>query len=980
MLLSVAGIWIAFGVAGTTPFMWLREVLQQVVGSSRLEHVQDIRMHFIEMSALTILPTVHLQNVVRTWDGCKSAEHHQSEERKAEWTWLSECIRAWRWASSARKWVAIHRKPSYVYSAPLETPSEPVTWPLRGFELVRLNKRELDLVQAESFPHATCWIGRHRSSGESVAVFVGPAGVDPDEHVKHLERHLPDILKSREDRITRVIMVTDMPHPDPPTALFGRRMEWIDEGELLATLVDFRNYRADIRRRVESIPIANSTRTLRETYVPCAVNFGRSCSNVEEYLDSWLEEPGRRHVALLGEFGMGKSTTVLMWTYRWILSASFDGQRLPSHFRIPIIIELRGLSPRHNSPDALLASWAMRYQADPNAVRHLVAAGRVVLVLEGFDETAFQGNEDARIAHFRTLWKLAYPRAKLLFTGRPNFFVNPTERENALRLHQPRGDSPYCVAITLRCLSIRQIESALRDQDQRVREQIVARAKRYTRFRDLVSRPTLLHAVATMWEEHGLHGLPDEQLTSARVMRLFVRHSDLREGLKEEGDTPYQPVLTREERAYFMSGVACAMLARALPNQITGDELEQLIENLFDAMPEVISAPHQPLRERVGTDYEVRHGMHTDIRTTGLLVEDGAKAGAFKFAHKSYMEYLAAEQIASGMADALNASSGAIRFVTQIGIGNLRDQPDVMLFCAEALADLASGRAGSSGSVAKGLYAVFRGGWMTRTLRAGLFRRWIRQGLSNQRKLADPATLLLDNQIVVPIFGVLIVLSVAVVCVTLALVLGGPSERSSEGSIAVTIMVVSTATLSLFQSSLLERRVERIYQEFVLWVLACLRSGVSRPDIVSSLGISRDGVDCDLPILPVSTARIRKLVIRGFFDRSAVDLKTKGWRRCLLSTLPDPAELYLAKLPVDPRPAQTEVLKLSFRTGIISISLSTSTDTLAVADKAALRNLVYMLQGSSETVDRAEYIGSDPTTAISTQTEDPRQEDKEGGQ
>ena len=201
----------------------------------------------------------------------------------------------------------------------------------------------------------------------------------------------------------------------------------------------------------------------------------------------------------------------------------------------------------------------------------------------------------------------------------------------------------------------------------------------------MVSRPTILHAVTTMWEQEGLYKLPDEQLTSAHVIGLFIRHSDLREGLKEDETATYQPVLTRTERAFFMSGIASYMVARKLPNQIATHDLEQIVERLLESIPESLSMPQPPLRIRIGIDSDIRLGMHTDIRTTGLLVEDSAVANSFKFAHKSYMEYLAAEQVAAGIVDPLNAQAGAIRFVTKIDTTELIGQEEIALFCSEVL-------------------------------------------------------------------------------------------------------------------------------------------------------------------------------------------------------------------------------------------------------------------------------------------------------
>ena len=56
---------------------------------------------------------------------------------------------------------------------------------------------------------------------------------------------------------------------------------------------------------------------------------------VEVYLKTWLDEPSQRQIALLGEYGQGKSSATLMFTYHLMCESS----QLPK--RIPILIELR---------------------------------------------------------------------------------------------------------------------------------------------------------------------------------------------------------------------------------------------------------------------------------------------------------------------------------------------------------------------------------------------------------------------------------------------------------------------------------------------------------------------------------------------------------------------------------------------------------------------------------------------------------------
>ena len=128
----------------------------------------------------------------------------------------------------------------------------------------------------------------------------------------------------------------------------------------------------------------------------------------------WLEEESYRHIALLGDYGQGKSTLSLYFSLK--LFEYFDNGEAS---RIPILIELRGKSPRSLSPSELLATWAYKYRIDVGALTYLLIAGRLLLIFEGFDEMDLTGDTDARLEHFRTLWKFTYPSSKILITGRP---------------------------------------------------------------------------------------------------------------------------------------------------------------------------------------------------------------------------------------------------------------------------------------------------------------------------------------------------------------------------------------------------------------------------------------------------------------------------------------------------------------------------------------------------------------------------------
>nr|VFJ88786.1 MAG: hypothetical protein BECKH772A_GA0070896_100117 [Candidatus Kentron sp. H]VFJ90344.1 MAG: hypothetical protein BECKH772B_GA0070898_100099 [Candidatus Kentron sp. H]VFJ97010.1 MAG: hypothetical protein BECKH772C_GA0070978_100107 [Candidatus Kentron sp. H] len=467
--------------------------------------------------------------------------------------------------------------------------------------------------------------------------------------------------------------------------------------------------------------------------------------NLEIFLHDWLAENSLRQVALLGEYGQGKTTAAWLLSYGLIQQYDQDKTRnrsgpplfLPSMAldsgnprrndgagverlpRIPILLELRGKSPRSLTPEDLLATWAHRYGIDTRALLQLLIAGRVLLILEGFDEMDLTGDTETRISHFRTLWKLSYPKAKVLITGRPNFFLDDAERKSALGIQQPSAERPYCQAIHLVPFGTDQMKKSLRAADAGVRDGIVALAKKDERFREIVSRPSLLYIVSTLWQRKKL-GQYRERISSALVMDLFIQHSYHRQGAKQEEH--HYMALNTAERAYFMAGIAAYMGTRGLPNQISKQQLDEAIRGLIRAIPDGVSRSVTtmqnevtlPLRSQTRYDWKTREAeiiehIKTDARACGLLVSDLSKDGHFKFAHKSFMEFLEAKVFSQLFStdehERIAGKSIANTWKTEID--DLQNSPEAVAFLAELLEQRLHEQGYTEGSaIAKELLAV----------------------------------------------------------------------------------------------------------------------------------------------------------------------------------------------------------------------------------------------------------------------------------
>lgn len=521
-------------------------------------------------------------------------------------------------------------------------------WAQNGTEILRLisNQYKID-TDRDWYYQQSCYISEFGKDRTPICVFC--ANDEPSE-----ERLLSllKFLRGVEDgKIKHVIALIECGNAE--------KTEFTQEGflvtkrykkELLANLVDFSEYfeRIDKRFNEDEVSLNTSTK-LKDIYVPISGMSESDSShikNVEEYLIEWVKgDNSNKHLAILGSYGQGKSVLALKLTLELIKRATK---------RIPILIELRGKSPRNLDPLEILATWASNLGINPLSILKLHFEGRIILIFEGFDEMDLVGDAEMRLNHFRNLWEFAKtPKSKILITGRPNFFFDDIEQKEALGIYKPLSpDIPHCEAITLKEFSNEQIKLALRNTNVNTREGILKiisdkESSEYSeRFYELASRPSTLFLISSIWEEAKFSERKDK-INSAIVIREFIQSAYERQGKK--GNT--NP-LTVKEREYFMLGIAVGMMRKnGYSNQINKDKLNELVIALCNSFPEnfgstasAFETGRKPLKQRMKENEEIaKESILTDVRSCGILVKDFSKINHFKFAHKSFLEYLVSE-------------------------------------------------------------------------------------------------------------------------------------------------------------------------------------------------------------------------------------------------------------------------------------------------------------------------------------------------
>jgi hypothetical protein len=575
-----------------------------------------------------------------------------------------------------------------LFIKPLNPVKDSLSWKDIAQELLRLSSSSYTFdTETGWHDRAGYWVGRNVDNNDPVILYPAYPPLS-DSMIEDFVTYAARVIHESGRETGELIIAVQHSSVQPISSWKGFPIRWLSEESLLNSLVKFTDYFNDIRRRVSTNTLADSRLTIEQVYVEprCRTSEG-TIVNLETYIEDWLAEPGQRHLALLGDYGQGKSTSSLMLSYRMLRpTASKFG-------RIPLLIELRGTSPRNLSPLDFLGAWSAKYNLSARALMRLLVAGRLLVIFEGFDEMAMIGDAEMRLKHFETLWQFAFPRAKIIITGRPNFFLDDIELKRALGISYPMVDRPYCEPLWLELFNHEQISTSLRSHEPFVRQQITELVMRNPRFSELVSRPSLLYIVSILWKRAHL-AEKAALLNSAEVMGLFVQNSYLRQGLKAKGSPEFM-ALTTGEREYFMSGIATYMAGMNL-SQIRAQQLNLVIDKLIAKIPDsvtsakstaIIGETDVPLRIRLqGEDSNNRiEHVKTDVRACGLLVDDPTSPNAFRFGHKSFQEYLFASIIHDRLQDHPTPEARTILAATGVGIDSIASQPVSLDFLEEMM-------------------------------------------------------------------------------------------------------------------------------------------------------------------------------------------------------------------------------------------------------------------------------------------------------
>ena len=164
-----------------------------------------------------------------------------------------------------------------------------------------------------------CWRGVDNIENKIIFLFCPQDWLDKD-WIESVPKYVNAGAKDRPYKVFFVYRGEDLSQ-DVKEKFEELACKFLSLDFLLDHLVDFSDYYNEIRRRVERVKFPESNTTIKDIYVPSSLATLKGepfSDDLGQYLSEWAMHPPGRQLAILGEYGQGKSTGALMFVYDFI--------------------------------------------------------------------------------------------------------------------------------------------------------------------------------------------------------------------------------------------------------------------------------------------------------------------------------------------------------------------------------------------------------------------------------------------------------------------------------------------------------------------------------------------------------------------------------------------------------------------------------------------------------------------------------------
>ena len=342
---------------------------------------------------------------------------------------------------------------------------------------------------------------------------------------------------------------------------------------------------------------------------PCAV-LGEDSENSElatKIIDAWLESDSRT-LLVVGEYGSGKSTTLLHWA----------GE---IHQPVPLFCNLAGAEAKDALGIMLRSGELENDRRNRALLRLLVRLGLLLPVFDGFDEMASRITPAELAGQLAALLTPLGWGGRVIVSSRSNYFPGRNKIEATWQeaLSQALGSSDGYWRMELQLFNNEQVERLIAEVRGSKEEagQLMDRIVHEYPLEELARRPLLLGMV--------LNTLDDTE-SRAGFSRAGLYESYLRRWLKQSRENS---LFSDEDKIHLADTMAEQLWRRGEPS-CSPDELQRATRIEIDL-------PHDL---PIGAAF---------LQTFGgtFFVHDGEER--FRFAHKSFLEFFTARSLLAGL-------------------------------------------------------------------------------------------------------------------------------------------------------------------------------------------------------------------------------------------------------------------------------------------------------------------------------------------
>lgn len=374
----------------------------------------------------------------------------------------------------------------------------------------------------------------------------------------------------------------------------------------LTTLVEIKSKLFDPTRIITCIVDDYESGELRKSYIELSCQIsergqGTVYKPVESFIDKFLETSSKPGLAVLGNFGSGK--TSLCGHYAYQLAKRWGD--LEHINRLPLLIRMRDLDNLFNLEEKIVEVVRSNYDSSVSlsGIDYWLKGGSSLIILDGFDEMASNFNRKQIADNLAAFSKFVQRNsAKFLITCRTHFFKNFVEEDilgDVIKLY-------ICEWGTNELINY--VKGSVPHASSTLLETI---GNTYN-LHELAKTPIFLKMIVETSSDLRGHVNP------AKLYKLYTdRWID---------DQQYRSSIPSDEKLTLMQEIAMYM-DKSGASSIAYREIPSVIQEYFGL-----------------ESYERTSQFDSEVRTCSFLIRDDD--GIYRFSHKSFSEFFVASNLA----------------------------------------------------------------------------------------------------------------------------------------------------------------------------------------------------------------------------------------------------------------------------------------------------------------------------------------------